>query len=223
MRKMAVLEDIHGLYAFSDTPMVTFCTCLTFATFVLHAHMVWRRMDMNGHDFCDQLQPSGASYAFGDGFKIAHGSYQENWVVKTAVDIPTLADSASVPWYINPLIESETVLVKRLVLIGRIWWNHQMLVAWDPHFFAGHVKTSPNCPSLQGKLPLFGAGLRTRLWCNASLEFVLPLVALLLATALKIFLHFREKQQAAAPKKGEVKEKELLSWKKKTGQYLIVL
>jgi len=52
-------------------------------------------------------------------------------------------------------------------------------------------------------------GLRTRLWCNASLEFVLPLVALLLATALKIFLHFREKQQAAAPKKGEVKEKEL--------------
>jgi hypothetical protein len=97
-----------------------------------------------------------------------------------------------------------------------------MLVAWDTHIFAGHVKTSPNCPSLQGKLPLLGAGLRTRLWCNASLEFVLPLVALLLATALKIFLHFREKQQAAAPKKGEVKEKELLSWKKKTGQYLIV-
>ena len=64
------------------------------------------------------------------------------------------------------------------------------------------------------------AGLRTRLWCNASLEFVLPLVALLLAVALKIFLHFREKQAAAAPKKGALKEKELLSWKKTTGQYL---
>ena len=70
-------------------------------------------MDMNGRCFVINSK-SGASYAFGDGFKIAHGSYQENWVVKTAGDIPTLADSASVPWYINPLIESESVLVKRL-------------------------------------------------------------------------------------------------------------
>jgi hypothetical protein len=56
MRKMAVLEDIHGLYTFSDTAMVTFCTCLTFATFVLHG------LAQNGHEwtmFCDQLQIRG--------------------------------------------------------------------------------------------------------------------------------------------------------------------
>lgn len=217
MRKMAVLEDIHGLYTFSDTPMVTFCTCLTFATFVLHG------LAQNGHEwtmFCDQLQIRGFICIWG-------------WVQNRSWLIPRKLGGKDCWWHphfgwfhicalvYKSIDRIRTLLVKRLVLIGRIWWNHQMLVALDPHIFA-HVKTSPNCPSLQGKLPLFGAGLRTRLWCNASLEFVLPLVALLLATALKIFLHFREKQQAAAPKKGEVKEKELLSWKKKTGQYLIV-
>eukprot|EP00438_Fugacium_kawagutii_P034151 Skav228530 [mRNA] locus=scaffold796:328991:351330:+ [translate_table: standard] len=55
-------------------------------------------------------------------------------------------------------------------------------------------------------------GLRVRLWCNASLEFLLPLLALLAAITLKVVIYFREKRQAASAesKKGLAKEKEFM-------------
>eukprot|EP00434_Breviolum_minutum_P030827 symbB.v1.2.027259.t1/scaffold2785.1/size70456/2 len=51
-------------------------------------------------------------------------------------------------------------------------------------------------------------GLRVRLWCNASMEFVLPLVAFLAAVALKGVLYFNERMAAtkADAKKGDAKE-----------------
>ena len=51
-----------------------------------------------------------------------------------------------------------------------------------------------------------GRGLRTVLWCTASLEWLLPVLCVVFAVALKLGLYVKERREQQAKSEKEVKQ-----------------